>query len=353
MTNAILDYKSSGVNIDEGNEFVKNIKPLTKSTHGKSVLNSIGGFAGFFELPEGYNQPVLVAATDGVGTKLKLAQQLKRHNTIGIDLVAMCANDIIVCGAKPEFFLDYYACNKLEQNCALDVIRGITAACKSTNISLLGGETAEMPGLYHNKDYDLAGFCVGIAEKSCLVDINNINKNDILVGLSSSGLHSNGFSLVRKILNYKNISLEQKFDTKTTIGEKLLTPTVLYQDPLHELITNKKVTAAAHITGGGLLENTARIIPEHLTARFDISNYNLPAIFSFLQKHGNINVQELWRTFNCGIGMVLVVSPDNADYVLDFYNNYEFHQYNQTKAFIIGEVTSRNNSDKKTAAVFK
>lgn len=346
-----LDYKSAGVDIDQGNKLVDSIKPLAKKTYNKHVLNSLGGFAGLFEIPAGYKQPVLVSSTDGVGTKLKLAQELKKHDTIGIDLLAMCANDIIVSGAKPLFFLDYYACNNLEHQVAVEVITGITNACAASDICLIGGETAEMPGLYHGKDYDLAGFCVGIAEKENLVDVSTLSADDVVIGLSSSGVHSNGFSLVRKILEVNKISLNQKFEQNKSLGEVLLTPTVLYQNPLCELITSKKVKACAHITGGGLIENTARIIPDSLQANFHLQDYQLPKLFSFLQQQGNIATDELWRTFNCGIGMVLVTAAEHADYVINYYNNYNFNQYNFTKAFTIGKLTNRESS--KAAAVIR
>lgn len=353
-TQPTLSYKSAGVNIDQGNDLVNSIKPLAKSTHSNNVLNCIGGFAGYYQVPSDYNEPVLVAGTDGVGTKLKLAQTLNNHTTIGIDLVAMCANDIIVSGAKPHFFLDYYACNTLDNKTALEVITGITNACKHSDISLLGGETAEMPGLYHNKDYDLAGFCIGITDKNKLVNTSNIKENDVLIGLSSSGIHSNGFSLVRKIIQTNKLDLNKEFANGKTLGEILLTPTVLYQNPLHQLIYNQKVTACAHITGGGLLENTARIIPEHLCAEFDLTDYQLPKIFEFLQQQGNIETSELWRTFNCGIGMVLITNKANVSYILDYYQSYNFNQYNKTQAFIIGEVTSRqSNKPDYINAVFK
>lgn len=336
-----INYKAAGVDIDKGNELVDIIKPMAQATHNKNVLSNLGGFAGLYQIPEGFKQPVLVSSTDGVGTKLKLAQQLNNHSTIGIDLVAMCANDIIVTGAKPHFFLDYYACNKLDNNTAANVINGITQACQAINISLLGGETAEMPGLYSNEDYDLAGFCVGIAEKENLIDKNNVKSGDILIGLSSSGIHSNGFSLVRKILEVNNISLDSRFSNSNpslSLGEALLTPTVLYSDPLCDLISDKKVKACAHITGGGLIENLARVLPDNINPNFALEDYKLPEIFQFLQDMGNIEPEELWRTFNCGIGMVLVASSEHYDYIINYYQNYKFNKYNYTKAFKIGSL---------------
>lgn len=339
-----LTYEDAGVSINTGNDLISRIKPLAKSTNNTNVIDSIGGFAGLFELPLGYKKPVLVAATDGVGTKLKLAQELNYHKTIGIDLVAMCVNDIIVTGAKPLFFLDYYATGKLDINTAQEVIASICAACSHTDMSLLGGETAEMPGIYHNKDYDLAGFCVGVCEKEHLVNKANLNPGDVLIGLTSSGLHSNGFSLVRKILELNNILLTDKIseiNKNTTIGEILLTPTVLYYDPLYNLINNKKVKACAHITGGGLLENTLRVIPDNLYPNFRLENFSLSPIFKFLQQQGNITDTELWRVFNCGIGMVLITKAELADYIIDYYNNYDFTEFNKTSAFVIGEIIEK------------
>lgn len=339
-----LDYKAAGVDISKGNELVDRIKPMAAETMNAHVLTSLGGFAGAYEIPAGYKQPVLIAGTDGVGTKLKIAHELNIHNSIGIDLVAMCANDVIVTGARPLFFLDYYACNSLDNNIATEVIRGIATACTLTGMSLLGGETAEMPGIYQNKDYDLAGFCVGIAEKDRLININNIKAGDSIIALSSSGLHSNGFSLVRKILEVNNINLNTTFNNKL-LGEELLTPTVLYNNPLCDLLAQQKITACAHITGGGLAENTARVIPDGLCANFDLHNYQTPDIFAYLQQLGNIETTELWRTFNCGIGMVLITRPDNTDFLLDYYNNYEFNNYNKTNAFTIGTIIK---AEKKT-----
>lgn len=340
----VLDYKIAGVDITKGNELVNAIKPLAKATQSSNVLSNIGGFAGLFELPQGYKQPVLVSGTDGVGTKLKLAHQLNKHDTIGIDLVAMCVNDIIVTGAAPLYFLDYYACAKLDKSTAYTVIKSISTACSYTGMSLLGGETAEMPGIYQNNDYDLAGFCVGVVEKDKILNPDNINPEDTIIALSSSGVHSNGFSLVRKILETNNIALDYKYTNHKTLGEELLTPTVLYTHPLLELINQNKIKACAHITGGGLAENTERVIPDGLCAHFDLVNYKLPDIFSFLQQQGNIETNELWRTFNCGIGMVLITAPENADYILDYYNNYKFTDYNYTQAFKIGFITKTDKT---------
>ncbi len=339
-----LDYAEAGVSINSSNDLVNKIKPLARSTQNNYVLQPIGGFAGLFELPPGYKRPVLVAATDGVGTKLKIANALNKHNTIGIDLVAMCVNDIIVTGARPLFFLDYYATGKLDITVAEQVIESIITACQETGMSLLGGETAEMPGIYQRNDYDLAGFCVGVAEHDNLLSHNKVQAGDLLIGLSSSGVHSNGFSLVRKILEVNNISLDGKINNQSnqSIGEILLTPTVLYSDPLYKLIIQKKIVACAHITGGGLLENTLRVIPDNLAPNFDLNNYKLPEIFQFLQNAGNISSQEMWRVFNCGIGMVLIVRPCELTGVLDYYDNYAYNQYNQTSAFVIGEITNKN-----------
>lgn len=346
MASTSLDYKTAGVDITKGNELVNDITPLAQKTHGPEVLSPLGGFAGCYQLPSGYHEPVLVSGTDGVGTKLKIAQSLNKHHTIGIDLVAMCVNDIIVSGAKPLFFLDYYACNSLDKQIAYDVISGVSHACEVTGMSLLGGETAEMPGLYQNKDYDLAGFCVGVAEKSKLVNTNNIQEDDCIIALSSSGLHSNGFSLVRKIIEYNNLSLNQAFGT-TTLGEQLLVPTVLYPQPLYELINTQLVQACAHITGGGLAENTARVIPDHLSAEFFLQDYQLPEIFQFLQHQGNIATSELWRTFNCGIGMIVITRPTDGEKVINYYKNYKFNSLNNTKAFQIGRINKKSQDQQQ------
>jgi phosphoribosylformylglycinamidine cyclo-ligase len=336
-----LHYEQAGVSIDQGNAFVSALKPLAQSTHTHHVLQGIGGFAGCFALPTGYQKPVLVASTDGVGTKLKIAQAMNQHEGIGIDVVAMCVNDIIVTGAKPLFFLDYYACGALDPAVGLEIIRGIQKACHLTGMALLGGETAEMPGIYHAAEYDVAGFCVGVVEADHLVQPQSIQPGDQLLGLPSSGIHANGFSLVRKILETHHIPLDAHVHPALNqpLGEILLTPTHLYTAPLVELIHSQQIRAAAHITGGGLQDNLARIIPDTLCARVNLSEYSLPPIFDFLQKKGPIQTSELWRTFNCGIGMVLIVPPHALAPVLTRYHT------TRLTPMRLGEITPRNAGD--------
>ncbi len=303
-----LSYKDAGVNIEAGNEFVNKIKHLTKSTHRPEVLTDIGGFGGLFSLcQKKYKNPVLVSGTDGVGTKLRLAQQLGKHDTIGIDLVAMCVNDIIVTGAEPLFFLDYFATGKLVPEKAHEVVKGIAEGCRQAKAALIGGETAEMPGMYQNEDYDLAGFCVGVVEKTALIEGKNIKPGDKIIGLHSSGPHSNGYSLIRKVVEQAKADLNMSFDF-ATLGEKLLEPTRIYVNIIQTLLKTVNIKAMAHITGGGLTENVPRVLPEHTYASINTQSFEFPPIFQWLQKNGQIEDAEMLRTFNCGIGMVLVVA---------------------------------------------
>jgi phosphoribosylformylglycinamidine cyclo-ligase len=315
MTNkksSSLSYRDAGVNIDNGNLLVERIKPLTARTHRPELLSGIGGFGALFEIPlERYKNPVLVSGTDGVGTKLKLALAYGKHDTIGIDLVAMCVNDIVTSGAEPLFFLDYYATGQLDVELATQVIAGIVRGCELAGAALVGGETAEMPGMYQANDYDLAGFAVGIVEKTAIIDGSQIQAGDVLVGLASSGIHSNGYSLVRKILEYSQTPLEQNFDGRQ-LGEVLLEPTRIYVKPLLQLMKKIPVRALAHITGGGLLENVPRVLPTGLCAHIDTTSWIRPAIFNWLQQQGQIEDQEMYRTFNCGIGMVIGVAAESA-----------------------------------------
>ncbi len=305
-----LTYQDAGVDINAGNELVERIKPIAKATKRPGVLDSLGGFGALFQIPlDQYQEPVLVSGTDGVGTKLKLAIDLDIHDSIGIDLVAMCANDIIVSGAEPLFFLDYYATASLDLEVATSVISGIAEGCKLAGAALSGGETAEMPGMYSNGDYDLAGFCVGIVEKSKILDGSNVTQGDCLLGLASSGPHSNGYSLVRKVLEVSKAQLDQPFGD-STLGETLLAPTTIYVKPLLELIDKHDVHALAHITGGGLLENIPRVLPDGAQAVIQRKSWQQPAIFDWLAEQGNIVEEEMLRTFNCGIGMVVVL-PEN------------------------------------------
>jgi phosphoribosylformylglycinamidine cyclo-ligase len=312
-----LSYREAGVDIDAGNRLVTRIKPLAKRTRRPGVLEGLGGFGALFELPlDRYRQPVLVSGTDGVGTKLKLALELGRHDTIGIDLVAMCANDIVVAGAEPLFFLDYYATGRLDVTTAAEVIAGIATGCELAGAALVGGETAEMPGMYQGADYDLAGFCVGIVEKTKIIDGRRVAPGDGLIGLASSGPHANGYSLIRKILDRTGARLSEPF-ASTTLGETLLAPTRIYVRPLLELMSRVSVKALAHITGGGLPENLPRVLPEGLGAHIDADSWRRPALFDWLQEKGDVTPEEMYRTFNCGVGMVVCVAATEIDTSLD------------------------------------
>ena len=312
-----LSYRDAGVDIDAGNSLVERIKPIVRKTFRPGVLTGLGGFGALFELPlDRYREPVLVSATDGVGTKLKLALNLKRHDTIGIDLVAMCVNDIVVTGAEPLFFLDYYATGHLDLDVATDVIRGIAAGCELAGAALTGGETAEMPGMYTQEDYDLAGFCVGIVEKSKVIQPDSVQAGDVLLGLASSGPHSNGYSLIRKILEMTQVDLEDTFGSGT-LGDALLAPTSIYVKPILELQRQLTVHALAHITGGGLLENIPRVLPPGTQALIEGDSWKLPAIFDWLQEQGNVARKEMLRTFNCGVGMVVCVAEADTESALE------------------------------------
>jgi len=315
-----LSYRDAGVDIDTGNELIEQIKPHVARTKRPGVLSGLGGFGAMFEIPSSYEEPVLVSGTDGVGTKLKLAIDSGVHDTIGIDLVAMCANDLIVQGAEPLFFLDYYATGKLSLDIATDVIKGIAEGCIQAGAALIGGETAEMPGMYQDDDYDLAGFCVGVVEKSKIIDGSKVSNGDVIIGLSSNGPHSNGYSLVRKILEVSNSSLSDELDGKP-LSFHTMQPTRIYVKPLLELFTKLDVHAVAHITGGGLLENIPRVMPDNTVAKLDESSWTKPVIFDWMQEQGNIAASEMHRTFNCGIGMVVVVNPNDVDATLQSLNN--------------------------------
>jgi phosphoribosylformylglycinamidine cyclo-ligase len=314
-----LNYKQAGVDIDAGNELVNRIKPFAKATKRLGADSDLGGFGAIFDLKKcGYKDPVLVSSTDGVGTKLKIAIDLGKHDTIGIDLVAMSVNDLLAQGAEPLFFLDYFACSKLEVEVATDVIKGIAEGCKQAACALIGGETAEMPGMYKEGDYDLAGFAVGAVERDQILP-RETKSGDILIGLKSSGVHSNGYSLARFILQKNNIKFEDKIaelDNKT-VGEVLLTPTKIYVKSCLTAIKTGKVKALAHITGGGLVENLPRVLNKGLTPEIDYKSWTAPEIFPWLQKMGNVADEEMRRTFNCGIGMVLVVDKNDTEEVKD------------------------------------
>ncbi|MCO7230058.1 phosphoribosylformylglycinamidine cyclo-ligase [Halomonas sp. CnH100-B] len=308
-----LSYKDAGVDIDAGNALVDRIKHVAKRTSRPEVMGGLGGFGALCELPAGYKQPVLVSGTDGVGTKLRLAMDLGKHDTIGIDLVAMCVNDLIVAGAEPLLFLDYYATGKLDVDIAADVVTGIGTGCELAGCALVGGETAEMPGMYEGSDYDLAGFCVGVVEKSEILDGSKVAEGDVLLGLASSGPHSNGYSLIRKILEVSNASLEESVDGQP-LGDALMAPTRIYVKSLLSMMrgTDIPVHALSHITGGGLLENIPRVLPDTLAARIDLTSWQRPEVFNWLQAKGNVNETEMHRVLNCGIGMVVVVPATQA-----------------------------------------
>ena len=313
---ASLSYRDAGVDIDAGNNLVERIKPYARATNRPGVLSGLGGFGALFEIPlDRFRQPVLVSGTDGVGTKLKLAIESGKHDTIGIDLVAMCVNDLIVQGAEPLFFLDYYATGKLDVNVAADVVKGIAEGCLQAGAALSGGETAEMPGMYNEGDYDLAGFCVGIVEKENIIDGSQVGASDILIGIASSGPHSNGYSLIRKVIEAAQADLNDPF-ADSTLGETLLAPTKIYIKSMLELLKHVPVHAISHITGGGLLENLPRVMPDGCRAVIDASSWQQPAIFDWLQEKGNIKNNEMYRTFNCGIGLVLCIAPEDASQTL-------------------------------------
>jgi phosphoribosylformylglycinamidine cyclo-ligase len=308
-----LTYRDAGVDIDAGDSLVQRIKADVASTKRPGVLGGLGGFGGLFELPiERYRRPVLVSGTDGVGTKLKLAIATGRHHGIGIDLVAMCVNDVLVQGAEPLFFLDYYATGRLEVDVAAAVVGSIAEGCRQAGCALLGGETAEMPGMYAEGHYDLAGFCVGIVEKDAIIDGSRTRAGDVMIGIASSGQHSNGYSLARKVLETSAASLDTQLGD-ATLAEHLLAPTRIYVKPLLELLQHVQVKALSHITGGGLPENLPRVFPAGLAARIDTASWTWPAIFQWLQQQGRIEQAEMYRTFNCGVGMVAIVAPEDAD----------------------------------------
>jgi len=344
-------YKETGVDIDLADHIVKKIKPLISKTFIPGVLSDIGGFGGLFSLAEqNYKEPVLVSGTDGVGTKLKIVFALDKHDSVGIDLVAMCVNDIVTCGAKPLFFLDYISIGKLSEKVTVELIKGITEGCKMADCALLGGETAEMPGFYPEGEYDLAGFAVGIVEKSKIIDGREIREGDSVIGLSSNGLHSNGFSLVRKVLlEDKKYELEEKLTVlKRTLGEELLQPTWIYVKSVLYLLEKYKVLGIAHITGGGLLENIPRILPEGISVQINQKSWTKPPIFSLIQKEGKISDEEMYRTFNMGIGMVLIVRPDKTKKIIDELKQLNFSSY------LIGRVVKRETKVPSTfVSLFK
>ena len=334
----VLTYQDSGVSIDRGAALVDRITPLVRQTARPGVLQGLGGFGGLFELPaDRYRHPVLVSGTDGVGTKLKLAARLDRHHTIGIDLVAMCVNDIVVCGAEPLYFLDYFASGKLDIDQAESVVQGIVTGCVSAGCALIGGETAEMPGMYRAGDYDLAGFAVGIVEKEQLILPDRVQPGDVLIGLASSGPHSNGYSLIRKILEHTGTDLGSPFDD-STLGNKLMAPTRIYVSSILKLLESVPVHAISHITGGGLPENLPRVLPKGVCARISTSAIPFLPIFRWLQEQGNVAEPEMYRTFNCGIGMVVCVGPAEAETTRTILES------GGEQTHVLGEIVDRGDS---------
>ena len=320
-----LTYKDSGVDITKGNQLIEKIKPIAKATLRPGVLAGLGGFGAMFEIPiDRYKNPVLISGTDGVGTKLMVAEMLNKHDTIGIDLVAMCVNDLIVQGAEPLFFLDYYATGSLNEEVATSVISGIGEGCIQSGCALIGGETAEMPGMYKGEEYDLAGFCVGIVEKNKIIDGSKVSAGDQLIALGSSGPHSNGYSLIRKVLEKSKPSSSQL--------NSLIEPTKIYVKSILSLIQNLPVHAISHITGGGLLENIPRVLPKHLAANLDQNSWELPQIFKWLQSEGNIDTMEMYRVLNCGVGMVVIVPKASSDEAINILKSCG------ENAWLIGEV---------------
>lgn len=313
--NTSLSYKDAGVDIDAGNALVERIKGVAKRTARPEVMGGLGGFGALCRIPQGYKNPILVTGTDGVGTKLALAKDLNKHSTIGIDLVAMCVNDLVVAGAEPLQFLDYYATGSLNVDMAADVVDGIGKGCELAGAALVGGETAEMPGMYDGDEYDLAGFCVGIVEEDEIIDGSQVKTGDTLIGLASSGPHSNGYSLIRKIIEVSGADLSESVDGKN-LGNALLEPTRIYVKPLLKLIRESQVNAMSHITGGGLLENIPRVLPDNAKAVINVDSWQMPAVFNWLQEKGNVDGREMYRTFNCGVGMVVAVPADKADEAL-------------------------------------
>ncbi len=339
--NTPLSYKDAGVDIEAGNALVERIKHVARHTRRPEVMAGLGGFGALCELPAGYKEPVLVSGTDGVGTKLRLAMILGQHDTIGIDLVAMCANDLVVCGAEPLFFLDYYATGHLNVDTATAVVEGIGKGCELAGCSLVGGETAEMPGMYEGEDYDLAGFCTGVVEKSKIIDGSNVHVGDTLIGLASSGPHSNGYSLIHKIIETSGVDIQTHTLDGTPLADALIEPTRIYVRSLLRLIRDSEVHALSHITGGGLLENIPRVLPDGAKAVINTTRWQRPAVFDWLQQQGNVTEREMHRTFNCGIGMVVCVPASTAADALDI-----LHAAGED-AFIIGEIAHADDGEEQ------
>ena len=333
-----LSYKDAGVDIEAGDAFIDVIKPLAKSTQREGCMSGLGGFGAMFQVPEGYKNPVLVSGTDGVGTKLKLAFQLDKHDTIGIDLVAMCVNDILVQGAEPLFFLDYFASGKLTTTTAAEVVSGIAEGCRQSNAALIGGETAEMPGMYDAGEYDLAGFCVGAVEKDDIIDGSKVAAGDILIGLASSGAHSNGYSLIRKVIDDFGVPLDTMVDGKP-LSEAVLAPTKIYVKSCLDLIKTVDVHALAHITGGGIPGNLVRVLPEGCHAIINESSWQWPELFTLLAETANIERQEMYRAFNCGVGMIIAIASEDKETAIATLNKHKIN------AFEIGHIAEGNAAE--------
>ena len=338
--NKSLSYKDAGVDIDAGNALVERIKGVSRRTHRPEVMGSLGGFGALCQLPTGYKEPVLVAGTDGVGTKLRLAIDLGRHQGVGIDLVAMCVNDLIVQGGEPLFFLDYYATGKLDVDAAAEVVTGIGKGCELSGCALIGGETAEMPGMYQAGDYDLAGFCVGVVEKSNIIDGTKVDAGDALLALASSGPHSNGFSLIRKIIEVSQADLQQPLGD-STLADALMEPTRIYVKPVLELIKQFDIHALSHITGGGFWENIPRVLPAGTKALINGSSWQWPEVFSWLQTTGNVDTKEMYRTFNCGVGMIIALPAEQADAAA------QFMQEAGEQAWVIGHIEAASEQEEQ------
>ena len=337
-----LSYRDAGVDINAGDSLVERIKPFAKRTMRPEVLGDLGGFGALVEISQKYRHPVLVSGTDGVGTKLKLAFEWDQHDTVGIDLVAMSVNDILVQGAEPLFFLDYFACGKLDVERAAAVIKGIAAGCEQSGCALIGGETAEMPGMYSDGEYDLAGFAVGVVEKEQVINGRSIVAGDVVLGLASNGIHSNGYSLVRKIIERAQPELDAEFNQGKTLRQAIIAPTRLYVKPILAALKQFTIKGMAHITGGGISENVPRILPENTVAAIDSQSWPLPKLFQWLQQAGNAEIQEMYRTFNCGIGMVLVVNAEDADAIQKF-----LQQQGET-IYQIGRIRTREGGEHQT-----
>ncbi|NTS76061.1 phosphoribosylformylglycinamidine cyclo-ligase [Catenovulum sp. SM1970] len=342
--NTSLSYKDAGVDIDAGNALVERIKHVSKSTRRPEVMGGLGGFGALCRLPTNYKKPLLVSGTDGVGTKLRLAIDLAKHDTVGIDLVAMCVNDLIVQGAEPLFFLDYYATGKLSVDIAASVVTGIGEGCKLSNCSLIGGETAEMPGMYEGDDYDIAGFCVGVVEEDDVIDGTKVKSGDKLIALASSGPHSNGYSLIRKIIEVSQADLSVELNGKA-LSDHLLEPTRIYVKSVLKLLETIDVHAISHITGGGFWENIPRVLPSDAKAVINKSSWQWPEIFNWLQEKGNVTEHEMLRTFNCGVGLVIALDADNADKAVEILNNCG------ENAWVVGEITQAQDGEEQVEMV--